>query len=1392
MARRGGEEGSSCGASPVSVRESPMHLYPKGKPRVELGLEEGGFEPNRRSCTVNFRLGSWNSNSRAVAGNEGGHPFSDLSLSSLKVSPPPRHATATHERIAEEATVESAFCWEQATVAPADSHQANRDIYSSPQPKDVLESFSQGIAARDAVEQSSSTLLTDDQGLPHGEYAFLRSSTHRGHSVPVSLDRFGKTPYFSRARSVHAAGTISASRFSPTAPGHVEVEGASGICTMGPSPATSSLAHALFPRLTPGENPVGSPNMGDGVDATVPKFTLGHYILSRSKPAVRGRPLSRPLYPVFIVLVLLPFLLIALLFGLHYWANTELISKLHTQIRSSSRAGSQCDNAFFGEQSRRISSMSRDGFILMLGILLAFVILVVGGAFFIWVLLWRSVFSTYFQTLAFIRGAALRLSKIEALGPEELARAPRPILPFLFCCRATGRKRKRTVSEGIVEEAVKLGRILTDLKRYVPSTGRGDIVTAALCGLNPEGSTTVNILELQSDRASGGPSVREESPVSAGNLNPLRLDAQTSSAASVRRDTLGFGGEPRRRYGSETPWEDKHVTGDAESNANLSASCHRCICSTRSASLNLNVSMSTNLAFLPGSSRHSLFWCSNRERSSSEAAGARMAELNDQSPSVRQVTFMVCRLFLPRLEFDSDDSVKIDCVRQVEGMSRRFLRTVLRVTKEERGLPFDIRLDSVILLFYTPSGPNSVNLIQPRNCALRLVSELSRPELDRGATSSTQMQWGIAMHTGSLMVGVSNTTSRRFSFVYGEELQLAYRVAELCRILNCPLIMLQACYELFRVCITAVPVDVIYNETFRGKGPIYLYEPKAPEEEEDLDAKREYYEPFTEAFGLLCGRQFADAARKLEGIVDLDHNVKRLHRLCSYFHQLQNEGKLDAILSPNTTYLREGPHWGLLQEKVQKFLKESCLQEEQQRVCRCGSTPDNREENVENAVNSCQAFRCVGNGREMGDSESVGSCGTHSGSTSLHPGAAAEDEIALLPNDPVPPLSPLFGVTTPPFNAFHDGDDQSSYTAQPASKLEHGEGHEIGVRYSSGAEVLPGMYSAAELDSEFAPHHCSGADDIASYTWGHNDDSNKAKKGKHVFYVYEPLGRGSFGVVYRGLHPNGYIVAVKAYPVTEQDANNVRTQIARSEIKMLSSCRHKNIVRYITSFYQAEHFYTITEFVSGGSLTALVNTFQRLPHNAIRRYTGDILRGLQYLHGRRLVHRDISPNNVLVDIDGVCKLSDFGGVVEYALHPTDRGAEHTPKIAAGVCAQTGVILTSEEVASVTGTVILKNCFGTPVCMSPEACSGVVDPKNDIWALGITLCFCFSGRFPWPEEEMCDVATFIDKVRSGVLIPQVPYHTMDSQAADFIGLCLRRDVASRPSAHKLLFHLFVVS
>ncbi|KAL5554557.1 hypothetical protein UlMin_041958 [Ulmus minor] len=248
----------------------------------------------------------------------------------------------------------------------------------------------------------------------------------------------------------------------------------------------------------------------------------------------------------------------------------------------------------------------------------------------------------------------------------------------------------------------------------------------------------------------------------------------------------------------------------------------------------------------------------------------------------------------------------------------------------------------------------------------------------------------------------------------------------------------------------------------------------------------------------------------------------------------------------------------------------------------------------------------------------------------------------------------------------------------------------------------------------------------------------------------ELLGRGSFGSVYEGIAEYGFFIAVKEVSLLDEGSQESIYQLEQ-EIALLSQFEHENIVQYFGTDKDESKLYIFLELVTKGSLQSLYQKYT-LGDTQVSFYTRQILQGLNYLHDRNVIHRDIKCANVLVDANGSVKLADFG------------------------------------LAKVTKLNDVKSSKGTPFWMAPE----VVNTKKqgyglpaDIWSLGCTVLEMLTRKFPYSELE-----GFQALFRIGHGVPPSVPDSLSNDARDFIWKCLQVNPDARATAAELLNHSFV--
>eukprot|EP00602_Paraphysomonas_sp_CaronLab_P002436 CAMPEP_0185036924 /NCGR_PEP_ID=MMETSP1103-20130426/30643_1 /TAXON_ID=36769 /ORGANISM="Paraphysomonas bandaiensis, Strain Caron Lab Isolate" /LENGTH=1046 /DNA_ID=CAMNT_0027574687 /DNA_START=186 /DNA_END=3323 /DNA_ORIENTATION=+ len=145
----------------------------------------------------------------------------------------------------------------------------------------------------------------------------------------------------------------------------------------------------------------------------------------------------------------------------------------------------------------------------------------------------------------------------------------------------------------------------------------------------------------------------------------------------------------------------------------------------------------------------------------------------------------------------------------------------------------------------------------------------------------------------------------------------------------------------------------------------------------------------------------------------------------------------------------------------------------------------------------------------------------------------------------------------------------------------------------------------------------------------------KWKKGVDI------IGEGTFGQVFKGMNcATGELLAVKQICLvdgSEEEVSNLRR-----EIDLMQNLSHPNIVRYIGTSVSSRYLFIVLEYVPGGCVAGMLAQFGAFSEVLIRRLVSQIIQGIDYLHQKGIVHRDVKGANVLVTNSGVAKLADFG------------------------------------------------------------------------------------------------------------------------------------------------------
>jgi len=146
------------------------------------------------------------------------------------------------------------------------------------------------------------------------------------------------------------------------------------------------------------------------------------------------------------------------------------------------------------------------------------------------------------------------------------------------------------------------------------------------------------------------------------------------------------------------------------------------------------------------------------------------------------------------------------------------------------------------------------------------------------------------------------------------------------------------------------------------------------------------------------------------------------------------------------------------------------------------------------------------------------------------------------------------------------------------------------------------------------------------------------------FTKIEKIGEGTYGVVFKGKNKKtGEIVAMKKIRLESEDEGVPSTAVR--EISLLQELQHPNIVRLQTVLMQEAKLYLIFEFLTMDLKKYMDSNIPKdgtMDPKLVKSYTYQLLQGLLFCHQRRVLHRDLKPQNLLIDKNGCIKIADFG------------------------------------------------------------------------------------------------------------------------------------------------------
>jgi NIMA (never in mitosis gene a)-related kinase len=247
------------------------------------------------------------------------------------------------------------------------------------------------------------------------------------------------------------------------------------------------------------------------------------------------------------------------------------------------------------------------------------------------------------------------------------------------------------------------------------------------------------------------------------------------------------------------------------------------------------------------------------------------------------------------------------------------------------------------------------------------------------------------------------------------------------------------------------------------------------------------------------------------------------------------------------------------------------------------------------------------------------------------------------------------------------------------------------------------------------------------------------------YLVKEKLGTGSYGVVYKVLKKGD-----KQYYVLKQislfNMNKQQIEEVKNESKILASLNSSFIVKYYDSFIDSNNLNIVMEYCDGGDLSNLINlqvkSGKNMTEDKIWKFFIQICLGLAYIHGKKILHRDLKTLNIFLTKDDKVKIGDLG------------------------------------VAKILNQTNFANTFvGTPYYLSPEICEEKpYNEKSDVWALGCILYEMATFKHPFNANNQ---GALILKILRGKYDP-ISAKEFSGELKKMVDLLLDKNHFKRPS------------
>lgn len=254
--------------------------------------------------------------------------------------------------------------------------------------------------------------------------------------------------------------------------------------------------------------------------------------------------------------------------------------------------------------------------------------------------------------------------------------------------------------------------------------------------------------------------------------------------------------------------------------------------------------------------------------------------------------------------------------------------------------------------------------------------------------------------------------------------------------------------------------------------------------------------------------------------------------------------------------------------------------------------------------------------------------------------------------------------------------------------------------------------------------------------------------------IQETLGKGMYGIVQKVVHKQSKATMAMKEIRLELDQTKLNQILMELDVLHKSKCPF--IVDFYGAFFVETCVYYCMEYMDAGSLDLLC--WKGVPEDVLAKITDSMVKGLKFLKDElSIIHRDVKPTNVLVNIQGEIKLCDFG-------------------------------VSGQLVMSMAKTHIGCQSYMAPERITTSSASSYT-VQSDIWSLGLSLLEVATGEYPYSDKDYDSVYARLN----AIIMTESPTLSSDlfsPDSQDFVSQCLRKKPDERPSYQDLLEHPFL--